>query len=188
MYVGNTDSDTVSIINSTYSIIVKPIADAGSDQSVNSNDIVQLDGSNSSDPNGSPLTYLWTQTSGPEVILSDPTSSNPTFTAPQVNEQSDVTFQLTVSNEEGIASELDEVIITIKPIILSPPPNEEPKTIGDLLKSIIQDPLDVTNSIESANEIRDILTDNNRDNDQLVCDLIDSEDGYASNIRDILNC
>ena len=31
----------------------QPIADAGSHQSVKSNDIVQLDGSNSADPNGS---------------------------------------------------------------------------------------------------------------------------------------
>ena len=32
------------------------------------------------------------------------------------------------------------------------------------------------------------MTDENRNNDQLVCDLIDSENEYASNIRDILNC
>ena len=47
----------------------------------------------------------------------------------------------------------------------------------------------MTNSIYSANEIRDILTDNDRENDKLVCDLIDSEDGHTiSNVREILNC
>ena len=56
-------------------------------------------------------------------------------------------------------------------------------------KNILQNPLDVTNSVDSANVIRDILTDNNRDNDQISCDLIVSEDKYAaSNIREIFNC
>lgn len=52
----------------------------------------------------------------------------------------------------------------------------------------MQNPLDITNSIDSANEIRDILTDGNQDNDQLVCDLIDLEDENTSSMREILNC
>jgi YVTN family beta-propeller protein len=165
----------------------QPIADAGPDQSVKSNDIVRLDGSNSSDQNGSPLTYYWNQRSGPQVTLSDSTASGPTFTAPETNEQTHLTFQLTVTNEEGIASEPDEVAITINPI--SQPPSEEPRTIDDLLKSIIQNPFDITNSIDSANEIREILTDNNPNNDQNICGLIDPEDEFSmSTLQDILNC
>lgn len=96
---------------------------------------------------------------------------------------------MTVTNEEAVSSEPDDVIIIVKPVTAPPsPPTEEPKTIGDLIKGIIQNPLDVLNSIDSANEIRDILTDNNRDNDQIVCDLIDSEDEHTSSIREILNC
>jgi hypothetical protein len=76
-----------------------------------------------------------------------------------------------------------DLISVIKPTSIS-----EFKMITDIIKGIIQNPLDVTNSIDSANEIRDILTDDNRDNDQIVCDLIDSEDEYTSNIREILNC
>jgi YVTN family beta-propeller protein len=129
IYVGNTDSDTVSIINSTHSIIVKPNADAGSDQSVNSNEVVQLDGSNSSDPNGSSLTYFWNQTSGPEITLSDPTSPNPTFVAPETNEKTDLVFQLTVTNEEGTSSEPDEVIITVKPPVTPPPQMKNPRQL-----------------------------------------------------------
>ena len=93
----------------------------------------------------------------------------------------------TVTSNEEIKSEPDEVVITVDPV-QSPPPEEEPKTVSDLIKGIIQNPLDVTNSIDSANEIRDILTDDNRDNDQLVCDLIDPEVDSTSNIREILNC
>jgi hypothetical protein len=168
--------------------VLLPIADAGPDQTVESNDLVHLDGSNSSDSGGSALTYSWTQTSGPEVALTDSTTSNPTFIAPEVNEQTDTTFQLIVTNEEGIASELDEVIITVNPVATQPPP-EEPRTISDIIRSIIQNPLDVSNSVESANEIREILTDNNPNNDQLVCNLVGSKDEHAtSSIREILDC
>lgn len=45
----------------------QPVADACNDQLVKSNDIVELDGSNSSDPNSSSLVYSWAQTSGREV-------------------------------------------------------------------------------------------------------------------------
>jgi YVTN family beta-propeller protein len=184
IYVLNQGSDDVSVIGEAY----MPIANSGLDQLVESNDLVHLDGSNSSDLNNSPLTYFWNQTSGPEVTLSDLTSPNPTFTAPQVNEQTDLTFKLTVSNEDGTTSEPDEVKITVNPIANPPPVEEEPRTISDIIRGIIQNPLDITNSIDSAKEIRDVLTDNDRDNDQLVCNLVDSEDESTSNIREILDC
>jgi len=181
------EPDEVTITVKPTPVTSKPIADAGPDQSVNSDDVVQLNGGNSSVSDGSSLIYQWNQTAGPEVTLSDSTSSNPTFTAPEVNEQTDLTFQLTVTNNEDTTSEPDEVTITVNPVA-TPPPEEEPRTISDLIKGIILNPLDVTNSVDSANEIRDILTDNDRGNDQLVCDLIDSEDEHTYNIRQLLNC
>lgn len=181
------EPDEVTISVSPTPVILKPYADAGPDQTVDSNDIAQLDGGNSSYPGDTPLTYSWNQITGPEFTLSDPNSPNPTFTAPEINEQTDLTFQLTVANNEGTASEPDAVTITVIPV--GTPPEEEPKTINDLVRGIIQNPLDVTNSLDSANEIRNILTDGNHANDQLVCDLLDVEDEYAiSNIREILDC
>lgn len=187
IYVANRDSDTVSILYSTQTVIVKPIADAGPDQTIESNDLIQLDSNNRSDPNGSPLTYSWNQTSGPEVILNDPTSSNPTFIAPDINEETSLEFELTVTNYQGESSEPDEVTITINPISSSPP-EEQPRTIGDIIKGIIQNPLDITNSIDSTNEIRDIQTDDNQDNDQLAYEFLDAQDEHTFSIREILNC
>jgi DNA-binding beta-propeller fold protein YncE len=185
IYVANFVSDNISVIGANSITGTKPIADAGPDQSVKSGDIVRLDGSNSSEPAGSELTYSWSQVSGSPVTLSDPSSSNPTFTAPKTNEVENLIFQLVVTNEEGISSEPDEVTITINP---STTPPEKTKTIHDLLRGIIQNPLNVTNYMDSANEIRDILTDNNQNNDQIVCDLVDSENDITSNIQEILNC
>jgi hypothetical protein len=41
-----------------------------------------LDGSESFDPDGDPITYSWQQVSGPAVELDDHTSATPSFTMP----------------------------------------------------------------------------------------------------------
>ena len=96
---------------------------------------------------------------------------------------------MTVTNEEGLSSEPDEVIITINPVNTPPPPNEDPKTTGDFIKGIIQNPLNVTNSIDAANQIKNLLSYNNPRNDRLVCNLLDElgkEQMY--NVGNLLNC
>ena len=90
-----------------------PVADAGLDQTVSSLALVTLDGSASSDPDGDlPLTYLWVQTSGPTVTLSDPGAVAPTFTAPTT--QATLTFTLVVTDSQGLASAPDEVSVTVQ--------------------------------------------------------------------------
>jgi hypothetical protein len=61
-----------------------PVADAGPNQSVETDDVVTLDGSGSFDANGDPLTYAWTLTSKPAesvAALTGATTVSPTFTA-----------------------------------------------------------------------------------------------------------
>lgn len=165
-----------------------PIADAGPDQSVKSDELVQLDGSNSSDLDGSALIYSWNQTDGPNVTLSDPTSVDPTFTAPEIVRQTNLTFELIVTNEEGTTSEPNEVTVTVSPISTLPP-IEEPKTLNDIIRDLVKNPLEITKSIELSNEIIDILTDSNRDNDRIACDLLgDIKNKQMNNIREIIDC
>jgi hypothetical protein len=76
----NSAPDTVTISTTN----VKPIANAGDDQAVNVGNPVTLDGGNSWDSDGNPLTYSWAFTSipaGSAATLDDPTLVNPTFTA-----------------------------------------------------------------------------------------------------------
>ncbi len=76
----NSAPDTV-VINTQNS---KPVAHAGTDQTVPIGQTVQLDGSTSSDVDGNPLTYLWAliaMPAGSTAVLSDAALVNPTFVA-----------------------------------------------------------------------------------------------------------
>ena len=88
-----------------------PSANAGSDQSVEPEDLVTLDGSTSFDSDGAIVSYLWTQTAGEEVTLSSDTDAIVTFTVPVVVESTTWTFLLTVEDDAGNTAN-DEVNIT----------------------------------------------------------------------------
>ncbi len=98
-----------------------PHADAGDDQTVASAAAVTLDGSGSSDADGLPLTYAWTQTAGTTVSLTGADTATPTFTAPTVTEITMLEFQLSVS--DGPAADTDTVVVLVQPEATPPPPN-----------------------------------------------------------------
>jgi hypothetical protein len=82
---------------------IQPVANAGSNQNVQSGTPVTLDGSNSSDHFGGAVIYEWSQTQGTTVTLSDTTAAKPTFDAPYVGSGGDtLTFQLTVTDPAGL--------------------------------------------------------------------------------------
>jgi len=76
-----------------------PTANAGPDQTVAEGTGVTLDGTSSFDPDGSALSYQWTQVAGVTVTLSNATAAMPGFTAPAVNPGgAALTFQLVVND------------------------------------------------------------------------------------------
>lgn len=110
---GATDSDSISI--TVTPVNVDPTADAGADDTVDELTAVQLDGSGSSDSDGT-ITYSWAQTAGTNVTLSGASTDSPTFTAPDINTTSEaLTFRLTVTDNEG-AADTDDVTITVNNI------------------------------------------------------------------------
>jgi len=97
-----------------------PIANAGPNQTTNEGSNVNLNGSASSDPDGSIIAYRWQQLSGPAVTLSDTTGISPSFTAPSVTTSTLLTFNLTVTDNDG-ASVSDSVGITVIPPTVTAP-------------------------------------------------------------------
>ena len=78
-----------------------PNANAGSDQSVAAAAMVVLNGSGSSDPDGSIASYAWTQQAGDTVALSGSDTAIASFTAPSTNTAQTLTFQLVVTDNDG---------------------------------------------------------------------------------------
>jgi len=87
-----------------------PVANAGVDQTVKENIVVQLDGSGSYDPNGNPIAYQWT--SPPGITLSSNTLQSPIFLSPSVSNNTAYTFVLKV-NDTIFDSEPDTVVVNV---------------------------------------------------------------------------
>ena len=110
----STDVCIVNVIDLT-GVNNPPTADAGLDQTVDEGETVTLDGTGSSDPDlGDGIaSYLWKQTGGTTVTLSDTTYTMPTFVTPPVDlSGTTLTFQLTVTDNGGLEGSA-EVSITI---------------------------------------------------------------------------
>ena len=106
---GNVNSvpDTVTISTEN----TAPVANAGADQAILVNDIVQLDGSASSDVDGDSLTFKWSLVSKPggsSATLSDTTVVKPTF---EIDIAGTYTVQLIV-NDGNVNSAPDTVTIS----------------------------------------------------------------------------
>lgn len=88
-----------------------PIANAGPDFAVNEGAGVLLAGS-ATDAENDALTYSWTQTAGPTVMLNGADTATASFTAPQVGLDTPLTFELRVTDTAG-GYTTDDVVVTV---------------------------------------------------------------------------
>ena len=90
-----------------------PVADAGPDQAFSSaGTTIQLDGSQSFDPDGDPLTYAWHIISKPptsSTTLSDNATANPNFVADSLGTY---IIQLVVTDDLGATSDPAQVVVS----------------------------------------------------------------------------
>ena len=119
-----------------------PVSDAGPDQVVAFGaSPVTLDGSGSSDPDGTIESYMWEEVAEPgeeRVTLSGAATVTPSFTAPAVNpEPSDpylsILFRLTVTDDAGNES-VDSMIVNVTDDPAAVPPIADagtPQTVSE---------------------------------------------------------
>lgn len=106
---------------------VAPIADAGTDQGVDTGSVATLDGTNSSDDDGDALSYQWTfagKPLGSTATLMDETTATPSFT-PDLD--GTYVVQLVV-NDGTVDSSPDNVVVTA-----ATPSAPSPSSRGDVL-------------------------------------------------------
>ncbi|PRZ50181.1 PKD domain-containing protein [Tritonibacter scottomollicae] len=120
--ISATASDSDGSVGSTPPANAAPTANAGADQSEVSGTAVTLDGSGSSDSDGTIASYAWSRTGGTgtagNAVLSDATAVNPSFTdASLTSNDGAVThiFALVVTDDDGATSVADSVTVTITP-------------------------------------------------------------------------
>ncbi|SCK33343.1 REJ domain-containing protein [Variovorax sp. HW608] len=93
-----------------------PTADAGIDQNVPMGTVVTLDGSASSDPDGDPITYMWTLDSKPAnstAAIVDASSPRPSLTPDQAGTY---IASLVVTDSLNAKSVADQVVVTVSPV------------------------------------------------------------------------
>jgi uncharacterized repeat protein (TIGR02543 family) len=131
---GKTDTDTVKIwVQASSPTNEPPTAEAAADKtSAFPGEKVTLDGSGSSDPDGTISAYVWTQTDATDktVALSNSTEVKPTFAAPEVAETVILVFTLMVTDNDG-AIDTDTVEITVNK------PNQPPTAVATADKSSV---------------------------------------------------
>ena len=79
-----------------------------------------------SDPEDDPLIYLWQQTAGTSVTISNADQSQASFVAPSTAEA--LTFSLTVTDDKGAESSDEVQVSVIAPVVIDPEPEPEPRS------------------------------------------------------------
>lgn len=96
-------SNTATIQIKVKAINKIPVANAGIEQTVQSGNNVVLDGSASSDADGTIAQYKWTQIAGTTVALTNANTAKASFTLPADIAEQTLSFSLTVTDNAGAA-------------------------------------------------------------------------------------
>ncbi|MGD1960728.1 MAG: PKD domain-containing protein [Fulvivirga sp.] len=120
---------------------ISPIANAGPDINTIVNTDLQLNGTASSDPDGTLTSYLWTKQSGPEITINNPEQAianiNPANPGTYV-------FRLTVTDDQGGTS------FDLMTVIAAPLPNEIPiANAGPDINTIVNTDLQLNGTASS---------------------------------------
>ncbi len=97
---------------------IKPTVKAGTDVSINEQQLTALS-ANATDSDGSIVSYSWTQTVGDSVSLTGVDKAELSFTSPTLTEEAALTFEVTVTDDDG-ASAKDSVVVTVLPVNIAP--------------------------------------------------------------------
>lgn len=119
---GATGSDAVNITVQPASENNRaPVADAGPDLDLTEGTPGELLGSGR-DEDGRVTRFQWRQLSGPNTPLSDAGAARPSFTAPPVSRDTELQFELVVSDDVGATSAPDTVRVTVRDLQASNQP------------------------------------------------------------------
>ena len=134
---GEDQSYTVTILNVVPNSM--PSVDAGSDQTVQENSAVTLSGT-ASDADDDPLTYLWSHDSDLTIALSDAASLSTSFTAPQVDSDTTITFTLAAYDETSNATDTTSVTITdsTPPVVADAPRSIGSVTLASTVPGVVE--------------------------------------------------
>jgi len=173
----NVDTVTIEVTNVNHD----PVADAGTDKTLNENGAVQLNGNGSSDPDGDLLMYSWIQTGGTPVALAGNTTATPSFTSPFVSPGGEsLIFELTVDDGYfGVSQDL--VVINVQNINDPPlvsaamptveclwPPNHNLVSVGITGVSDPQDNATITINSVTQDEVTNGLGDGDAAIDAII--------------------
>ncbi|WP_108650721.1 PKD domain-containing protein [Dongshaea marina] len=174
-----------SVFTPDQPIVQGPVANAGPDQKVVGPATVTLDGSGSTDDEGTITSYHWSQPQGQNVQLTGVDKARASFQVGQVN--ASYSFTLTVSDGQKTAS--DEVHVTVSDHIQPPTvtiADVAPVTSGDPLTIVAQasDPEDGTLSYQWSvpNEFT-IISGQNSSSLELTAPNVDKETVYRVSVH-----